>query len=68
MFCEACALCYASVVDALVYTQSLLLLLLQHNRAVMYFSRALRLNRKFHEAWTLLGHEYLELKVSREHM
>ncbi|KAG5177193.1 hypothetical protein JKP88DRAFT_350801 [Tribonema minus] len=34
----------------------------EHHRAIMYFSRALRLNHKFHEAWTLLGHEYLELK------
>lgn len=34
----------------------------EHTRAILYFSRALRLNKKFHEGWTLLGHEYLELK------
>jgi anaphase-promoting complex subunit 8 len=33
-----------------------------HHHAVAYFQRALRLNRRFVAAWTLVGHEYLELK------
>lgn len=34
----------------------------QHEKAVMYFRRALTLDRTFLSAWTLMGHEYIELK------
>jgi len=34
----------------------------QHEKAVMYFRRALTLDRTFLSAWTLMGHEYVELK------
>ena len=34
----------------------------QHERAVLYFQRALRLNPRFLSAWTLMGHEYVEMK------
>ncbi|OCT52509.1 Anaphase-promoting complex subunit 8 [Cladophialophora carrionii] len=34
----------------------------QHEKAVMYFRRALTLDRSFLSAWTLMGHEYIELK------
>ncbi|KAL4178637.1 hypothetical protein AMTRI_Chr13g116080 [Amborella trichopoda] len=34
----------------------------QHEKAVLYFRRALRLNRKYLSAWTLMGHEYVEMK------
>jgi anaphase-promoting complex subunit 8 len=34
----------------------------QHEKAVLYFKRALRLNRKYLSAWTLMGHEYVEMK------
>ncbi|RMZ90827.1 hypothetical protein DV736_g1926, partial [Chaetothyriales sp. CBS 134916] len=34
----------------------------QHEKAVMYFRRALTLDRSFVSAWTLMGHEYIELK------
>ncbi|GBF90303.1 anaphase-promoting complex subunit 8 [Raphidocelis subcapitata] len=34
----------------------------QHERAVEYFRRALRLSRRYQSAWTLMGHEYVELK------
>ncbi|XP_047332226.1 anaphase-promoting complex subunit 8-like [Impatiens glandulifera] len=34
----------------------------QHEKSVMYFRRALKLNKKFLTAWTLMGHEYLEMK------
>lgn len=34
----------------------------QHEKAVLYFRRALKLNRKYLSAWTLMGHEYVELK------
>jgi hypothetical protein len=31
-------------------------------QAVLYFRRALRLDRHYLSAWTLMGHEYVELK------
>ncbi|AEE78373.1 cell division cycle protein 23 homolog [Arabidopsis thaliana] len=34
----------------------------QHEKAVMYFRRALKLNKKYLSAWTLMGHEYVEMK------
>ena len=34
----------------------------QHERAVVYFQRALRLDRRFLCAWTLMGHEFIEMK------
>ncbi|KAH9416628.1 Anaphase-promoting complex subunit 23 [Dermatophagoides pteronyssinus] len=34
----------------------------QHAKSVVYFSRALQLNPKYLSAWTLMGHEYIELK------
>ena len=34
----------------------------EHERAVSYFRRALKLNQQFLSAWTLMGHEYVELK------
>ncbi|XP_077493913.1 uncharacterized protein LOC144104653 [Amblyomma americanum] len=34
----------------------------QHEKAVVYFGRALRLNPNYFAAWTLMGHEYMEMK------
>lgn len=34
----------------------------EHEKSVMYFRRALTLDRNFLPAWTLMGHEYMELK------
>lgn len=34
----------------------------EHEKAVMYFRRALNLDRDFLSAWTLMGHEYVEMK------
>ncbi|KAJ1965805.1 Anaphase-promoting complex subunit 8, partial [Dimargaris xerosporica] len=34
----------------------------EHEKAVVYFQRALKLNRNYLSAWTLMGHEYVELK------
>ena len=34
----------------------------QHNKAVTYFRRALKLNRRYLSAWTLMGHEFVEMK------
>lgn len=34
----------------------------QHEKSVMYFRRALKLNKKCLSAWTLMGHEYVEMK------
>lgn len=33
-----------------------------HEKAVLYFRRALRLNAGYISAWTLMGHEYIELR------
>lgn len=34
----------------------------QHEKAVLYFQRALKLNPNYLSAWTLMGHEYMEMK------
>ncbi|XP_059082328.1 cell division cycle protein 23 homolog [Tigriopus californicus] len=34
----------------------------QHDKAVTYFQRALKLNPNYLSAWTLMGHEFIELK------
>ncbi|XP_044751936.1 cell division cycle protein 23 homolog [Coccinella septempunctata] len=33
-----------------------------HPKAVLYFKRALKLNPRFLSAWTLMGHEFMEMK------
>lgn len=33
-----------------------------HHKAVIYFKRAIKLDNRFLSAWTLMGHEYLEMK------
>jgi anaphase-promoting complex subunit 8 len=33
-----------------------------HAKAVVYFKRAIKLDNNFLSAWTLMGHEYLEMK------
>ncbi|KAK3590022.1 hypothetical protein CHS0354_041047 [Potamilus streckersoni] len=34
----------------------------QHEKAVLYFQRSLKLNPHYLAAWTLMGHEFMELK------
>ena len=34
----------------------------QHERAIVSFQRALRVNKNFQSLWTLMGHEYVELR------
>ena len=34
----------------------------EHEKAVQYFRRALMLDRNFLSAWTMMGHEYVEMK------
>lgn len=34
----------------------------KHDRAILYYYRALKLDPSFLSAWTLIGHEYIELK------
>jgi anaphase-promoting complex subunit 8 len=34
----------------------------QHNKAIQYFNRALQLKPDHLSAWTLMGHEYMEMK------
>ncbi|CCK70336.1 anaphase promoting complex subunit CDC23 KNAG_0E00680 [Huiozyma naganishii CBS 8797] len=36
----------------------------EHEKSIMYFRRALVLNKKSTSAWTLMGHEFVELKNS----
>ena len=36
----------------------------EHERAVKYFRRATQLDRTYLAAWTLMGHEYVEMKNS----
>ena len=36
----------------------------EHHKAVNYFQRALKLNPNYLQAWTLMGHEFMELKNS----
>ncbi|KAM0018858.1 putative tetratricopeptide-like helical domain superfamily [Helianthus debilis subsp. tardiflorus] len=33
-----------------------------HEKSVMYFKRALKLDKNYLSAWTLMGHEYVEMK------
>ncbi|GJJ76923.1 anaphase-promoting complex subunit 8 [Entomortierella parvispora] len=33
-----------------------------HESSLVYFKRAVRFNRGFSKAWTLMGHEYMEIK------
>ena len=37
-------------------------LLSEHEKAVQYFRKALKVNNRYLAAWTLMGHEYVELK------
>lgn len=34
----------------------------QHEKSVLYFRRALKLDKNYLSAWTLIGHEYVEMK------
>lgn len=34
----------------------------QHEKSVIYFRRALKLNKNYLSAWTLMGHEFVEMK------
>ncbi|GLU12247.1 hypothetical protein SLE2022_289430 [Rubroshorea leprosula] len=34
----------------------------QPEKSVTYFKRALKLNKNYLSAWTLMGHEYVEMK------
>lgn len=36
----------------------------EHPKAIQYFKRSLQLNRDYLPAWTLMGHEYVEMKNS----
>ncbi|GMM32958.1 anaphase promoting complex subunit [Saccharomycopsis crataegensis] len=36
----------------------------EHEKAIMYYKRALNLNKNCLSAWTLMGHEFVELKNS----
>ena len=36
----------------------------EHEKAVKYFRRATQLDRTYLAAWTLMGHEYIEMKNS----
>lgn len=36
----------------------------EHEKAIKYFRRATQLDRTYLSAWTLMGHEYVEMKNS----
>lgn len=36
----------------------------EHEKAIKYFRRATQLDRTYLSAWTLMGHEYIEMKNS----
>jgi len=36
----------------------------EHEKAIKYFRRATQLDRSYLSAWTLMGHEYVEMKNS----
>lgn len=36
----------------------------EHERAILYFKRATELDQAYLPAWTLMGHEYVEVKNS----
>lgn len=36
----------------------------EHEKAIKYFKRATQLDRTYLSAWTLMGHEYVEMKNS----
>lgn len=36
----------------------------EHVKAIQFFKRSLQLNRDYLPAWTLMGHEFVELKNS----
>lgn len=36
----------------------------EHEKAVRYYQRAVQLHPSYGAAWTLMGHEYLEMKNS----
>lgn len=36
----------------------------KHEKAIQYFKRATQLDRTYLSAWTLMGHEYVEIKNS----
>ena len=36
----------------------------EHEKAIKYFRRAVQLDRTYLSAWTLMGHEFIELKNS----
>lgn len=36
----------------------------EHPKAITYFRRALQLNRNYLPAWTLMGHEFVEMRNS----
>jgi len=34
----------------------------EHKKAILYFERCLKLNSNYFSAWTLMGHEYIQIK------
>lgn len=59
LFCEGIRYCLltAQLVSGNYYS-----LRAEHQKAVLYFQRALRLNPQYLSAWTLMGHEFMEMK------
>lgn len=52
----------APLTHSLLFTGNYYSLRGQHERAVQYFQRAQKLNPHYLAGWTLMGHEYMEMK------
>lgn len=55
---------YGSLQLIFLYPGNLHSLKREHHKAIEYFERALRINPYYLSAWTLMGHEFMELKNS----
>lgn len=53
---------YPSLTLSLDFTGNYYSLRREHEKAIIYFRRALKLDRGYLSAWTLMGHEYVEIK------
>ena len=45
-----------------IYIGNYYSLMRDHVKAIQYFKKALKLDKSYLAAWTLMGHEYLEMK------
>lgn len=61
-WCANASRSHVSVISCVSPTGNYYSLRSQHEKAALYFQRALKLNPRCLGAWTLMGHEYMEMK------